>query len=227
MTAVLVVDDDKKLADVVIDWLEKEGYAVDAASSGTAGLEKMQAKHYDLIVLDRTMPGVDGFEICKRYRAQGGRGRILMLTGSDSLSAKEEGLDAGADDYLTKPFHPKELSARLRALLRRSIDVGGSLLRVGAITVNLQAHKVTRNDEEVVLLPREFDLLVFLMKHPNRVFSQEELLDEVWSVSNEAAADTVRVHINKLRAKLDVKDQPSIIKTVHRRGYMLEEGGKS
>jgi len=223
MTTVLIIDDDAKLTSVVVDWLQNEGYEVDSCNSGTAGFEKLQKQSYDLIVLDRSMPGMDGFELCKRYRAQGGRARILMLTGSDSIAAKEQGLDAGADDYLTKPFHPKELSARLRALLRRSLEVSATVFRIGTITLDSGARKVLRNEREISLLPREFDLLEFLMKHPNQVFSHETLLDKVWSKHSEVAADTVKVHINKLRNKLDLADQTSIIRTVHRRGYMLQD----
>lgn len=226
MATILIIEDDVKLANLVEDWLVDEGYSVDNVASGTAGLERLKKQPYDAIVLDLSIPGVNGIDLCKTYRAQGGRARILMLTGKDSINDKETGLDAGADDYLTKPFHPRELSARLRALLRRSVEAtSNSTFCCGDIVLDAATRKVTRANEQIQLLPREFDLLEFLMKNPNKVFSQEDLLNKVWSTHSEASPDTVRVHINKLRQKLDRSDQKSIIRTVHRRGYSLDLPG--
>jgi DNA-binding response OmpR family regulator len=168
------------------------------------------------------MPGMSGVEVCRQYRNSGGRALVLMLTGRDHVADKTQGLDAGADDYLTKPFHPDELSARLRALLRRAGSVGSTQLQAGDVVVHPASFKVLKNGKEIQLLPKEFALLEFLMRHQNEVFSSEALLERVWPSESEASPETVRVHITRLRSKIDEPGQPSMIKTVHRVGYKLE-----
>jgi DNA-binding response OmpR family regulator len=167
------------------------------------------------------MPGKTGVEICKEYRANGGIGVVIMLTGKTNISDKEEGLDAGADDYLTKPFHPRELSARLRALLRRPRAMKAEVFQAGDIVLEPKSCRVTKGGKEILLLPKEFALLEFLMRNPNEVFSADALLNKVWSKESENSPDTVRVHITKIRSKIDSPDQESLIKTVHRVGYKL------
>jgi DNA-binding response OmpR family regulator len=226
MAKILLVDDDKKFNNVVEDWLLTEGHEVEAVYAGNVGMERALSNEHDILILDWSLPNVSGIEICRQYRARGGAVPVLMLTGKTTVSDKEEGLDAGADDYLTKPFHPRELSARLRALLRRAREFSpvtlDAVLKAGDIILDTKAFKVTKAGQEINLLPKEFALMEFLMRHPNQVFSSQELLDEIWSKESENSPDTVRVHITKLRAKIDVEGKPSLIRTIHRVGYKLE-----
>jgi DNA-binding response OmpR family regulator len=147
---------------------------------------------------------------------------VIMLTGKGGISDKTEGFDAGADDYLTKPFHPKELSIRIKALLRRPTKIVSPIFKIAHLTLDSAARRVMVGDEEIKLLPQEFALLEFLMRNPNRVFSPDEILDKVWSNEKDTANDTVRVHVNKLRKKIDRNDQ-SIIRTVHGAGYIIDQ----
>ena len=221
MTKVLVVEDDPEIALSVRDWLLMEQYVVDVVSDGNEGLDRLKHYHYELVVLDVNLPGMNGMEVCAAYRKSGGKAYVLMLTGQGGVLDKEKGLDAGADDYLTKPFHPRELSARLRALMRRASRVAAAtgVIKIGEVELDPQRRVVTKSGTEVHLLPKEFALLEFLMRNPGQVFSQEALLDRVWSSESDVAPDTVRVHIRKLRSKLDSNDGSSLIRTVHREGY--------
>lgn len=219
---ILLVEDDIELSQSIEDWLTDEHHVVDVINSGAEVLNRLRFDQYDLLILDWQLPGMSGIEICKSFRGSGGNTPILMLTGKSEVSEKETGLDAGADDYLTKPFHPRELSARLRALLRRPKDFSQTVLKIGDIELDPASFSVTRDGEQVPLLPREFALLEFFMRHPDQVFSAEALLDRVWSADSEASPDTVRVHITKLRGKIDSPGKPSMIKTLHRLGYKLE-----
>jgi DNA-binding response OmpR family regulator len=226
MAKILLVDDDKKFNNVVEDWLLTEGHDVEAVYAGNVGMERALSNEHDILILDWNLPNVSGVDICRQYRARGGSVPIIMLTGKTAVADKEEGLDAGADDYLTKPFHPRELSARLRALMRRTRDFSQDtldvVLKAGDIVLDTKAFSCTKMDVEINLLPKEFALLEFLMRHPNEVFSSQELLDEIWSKESENSPDTVRVHITKLRSKIDVEGKPSLIRTIHRVGYKLE-----
>ncbi|MGH9551128.1 MAG: response regulator transcription factor, partial [Terriglobales bacterium] len=192
------------------------------ADTGRAAQEKLDSQSYDVLIVDWGLPDASGLEICKQYREKGGSAAVLLLTGKGAVTDKEQGLDAGADDYLTKPFHPRELSARLRALLRRPRELQDNILQVGSLVLDPQGARVTKDGKEINLLPKEFALLEFLMKHPNQVFAADVLLDKVWSKESENSPDTVRVHITKLRSKIDTEGEPSIIRTMHRVGYKLE-----
>lgn len=222
MSKVLLVEDDLVTCDMVRDWLEHELYTVEAAHTGEEALDLMKLYQYDIVVLDWGLPGKSGVEILSRFRADGGTTPVLILTGKRSVGEKEEGLDAGADDYLTKPFDMRELSARLRALLRRSHSPRASVLAVRNITLDPASCLVTRDGEELKLLPTEYALLEFFMRHPDRVFSTDDILNHVWKSDSEATATAVRTYITRLRKKLDVEEKVSIIKTVHGIGYKLE-----
>lgn len=223
MSKLLIVDDDTELTEVLAEWLEGEGYIVEQSDNGADALSRLKVYEYNLVILDVGMPGMSGFEVCRRYRAAGGMLPVIMLTGKGAISDKTEGFDAGADDYLTKPFHPKELSIRIKALLRRPTQIVSPVFKVGGLVLDAAARRVTVDGEEVKLLPQEFSLLEFLLRHPNRVFSPDEILDKVWSNERDTANDTVRVHINKLRKKLDREGQgQSIIRTVHGAGYIID-----
>jgi two-component system OmpR family response regulator len=204
------------------DWLGEDGYQVELVDNGTAAQEKLDKQPYDVLIVDWGLPDIAGTDLCKKYRDAGGSASILMLTGRGAITDKEQGLDAGADDYLTKPFHPRELSARLRALLRRPRELRDNILQAGDLTMEPAAARLTKAGKEITLLPKEFALLEFLMRNPNQVFAADVLLDKVWSKESENSPDTVRVHITKLRSKIDKEGEPSIIRTIHRVGYKLE-----
>ena len=224
MAKILVIEDDLGLSRMVKDWLTFEHHMVETADNGKDGLEKLQYYQYDVIVLDWELPEMTGIEICRQFRSAGGKTPVLMLTGKGTIVDKETGFDAGADDYLTKPFHMKELSVRLRALLRR---VGGNLtgdeLRYRDIVIEPANHRATRTGKDLQLLPKEFALLEFLMRHPSQVFSAEALLSRVWSSDSDATIDAVSTCVKRLRKKVDVEGETSVIKTVHGVGYRLAE----
>lgn len=219
----LLAEDDPDILNNVSDWLRSEKYTVDAVKTGSDALEHLKFYQYDVIILDWNMPGITGVSVCSQYRASGGKTPILMLTGRDKVLEKAEGLDAGADDYLTKPFDVIELSARLRALLRRPKNVQENSIRFGQIQINTVAREVTVADKPVVLLPLEYALLEFLMRYPNQVFSHSALVERVWKSDSVATAESVRTYVMSLRKKIAVPGQPSIIKTVHGLGYKLQE----
>lgn len=223
MPKVLVIEDDAGLNRMIREWLVfSERHTVEYAENGADGLDKLLCSDFDVIVLDWEMPGKSGIEVLKEYRNSGGRAPVLMLTGKGSIVDKEQGFDAGADDYLTKPFHMKELSARLRALIRRSGGTVSNVLQLRDITLDPAAFKVTRSGKDVSLLPREFALLEFLMRHPDQVFSADTLLNRVWSSDSDATVDAITTCIKRIRKKMDSEGQPSVIKTVHGVGYKME-----
>lgn len=222
MSKILFVDDDKHLAAVACDWLIAEGHVVDVVNDGKEAASRLEFYPYDLIVLDLTLPGMDGVDVCRQYRSAGGHSPIIMLTGRTEVEQKMEGLDSGADDYLTKPFELRELSARVRALLRRPKEVLSEIIEAGPIKLDAKAQKVTRDGNEIRLLPQQMLLLEFFMRNPREVFSSETLLDRIWSSEAETSPDTVRVHITRIRQKLDEEGKQSFIRTVHRVGYCFE-----
>jgi len=222
MAKILLVEDDRELVEIVSDWLEGELHSVEHVYNGIDALERLKFYSYDLIVLDLGLPRLNGVDVCKHFRASGGILPVLMLTGKTELEQKEEGLDAGGDDYLCKPFHPRELSARIRALLRRPGPALPPLLKVGKIELQPGSLKVTKNGKELILLPKEYALLEFFMRNPGCVFNSEALLDRVWSSDSDCSPDTVKVHINRLRNKIDDAGSQSMIRTVFRQGYRLE-----
>ncbi|MBX9949856.1 MAG: response regulator transcription factor [Candidatus Obscuribacterales bacterium] len=221
MAKVLIVEDDRQLSALVVDWLTGEKYATEAVYKGTDGLERLKFYKYDVVILDWDLPGLSGVEVCRQFRDEGGTTPILMLTGKKEITDKAEGLDSGADDYLTKPFDVIELSARLRALLRRTNNVTKTVLTAGNLTLDPTSRKVTVCGNEVDLQPKEYSLLEFLLRHPNQPFNAEAIMDRVWTASSDAAPDTVRLHVMRLRNKIDEEGKESIIRTIHRVGYML------
>lgn len=223
MAKILVVDDDKLLADMIADSLVAEHHTVECCNTGSDAQQLLKTYHYDVIVLDWGLPGVSGVELCKQFRFNGGTTPVLMLTGRDTVDEKEAGLDSGADDYLTKPFHMKELGARLRALLRRVGPTKSNVLVHGKISLDPTAHRVDREGEEVQLHPKEFSLLEHFLRNPVQVFSPQALLDRVWSSESNVGPETVRTCIKRLRQKLDIEGEPSIIENVYGVGYKLRE----
>lgn len=224
MSKLLLVEDDVDAAEMVGDWLRMQNHVVDTVHNGTDAIAYLQgAGQYDLVILDWDLPGLSGIEVCRRFRDMGGTTPILMLTGRAAITSKEEGLDSGADDYLTKPFDMKELSARIRAITRRTGQILlPTAMVVGDLTVNPVSCLVTREGQPIALTPKEYALLEFFARHPNEVFNAEALLERVWSSDSEATPLTVRVCINRLRSKIDVEGKPSLIKNLHGLGYKLE-----
>jgi DNA-binding response OmpR family regulator len=223
MAKILVVEDEPDLAGLVKNWLLRDHHLVEVIGDGGDALQLIRLNKYDLIILDLMLPGMDGMEVCRRYRKDLGSTPILMLTARDSVADKEAGLDAGADDYLTKPFDLKELAARVRALLRRGVSLPSNIIHIRDITIDTSEFRVFKGEQEVHLLPKEFRLLEFLVRHPHQVFSAEELLVSVWESDTAALVDTVRGHIQRLRKKLDTQGETSIIATVYGLGYRIED----
>ena len=221
---ILVVDDEVDLAEAVATGLRREGYAVDVVHDGREALDRLDFQPYDLICLDLTMPDIDGLEVCARVRANPpatGAPRILMLTARDAVDERIVGLDAGADDYLVKPFAFGELSARIRVLLRRDADQSSSVLDVGPLTLDTARHVATNRGEVLDLTPKEFALLRYFMTHAGNVLSQEHLLEHVWDENADPFTNTVRVTVGTLRRKLHGDSDEALIETVIGSGYRL------
>ena len=205
--------------------LQFEGLIVDVASDGEQALRTVRATDYDAIVLDVMMPGLDGFETCRRLRVDGVWAPVLMLTARDSVEDRVRGLDGGADDYLTKPFSLAELTARLRALVRRGPLERPTVLEAGDLRVDPATREVWRGDTQIDLSAREFGLLETLMRRPGHVFSQMQLLESAWDLGYEQRSNVVEVYIGYLRQKIDRPFDVSSIETVRGAGYRLRRDG--
>jgi two-component system phosphate regulon response regulator PhoB len=227
MKKILVIEDEKDLADLLVFNLEKEGFKMLCAYDGISGLEKARAEEPDLIVLDLMLPGMMGTEVCKELRKEPRTARIpvLMLTAKGEEIDRVVGFEVGADDYIVKPFSMRELMLRIRAILRRcegqTAPLSGKLLTMGGITIETERHRVLSGTEEVELTSTEYKLLLYLVERPGRVLSRELLLQNVWSYNNMGDTRTVDTHITRLRGKLGAAGD--LIKTVRGFGYKLEE----
>ena len=210
------------MAAAVARGLRHEGYAVDVAADGDEALFKARVYDYDAVVLDLMLPGADGFEVCRRLREESRWAPVLMLTARDQVDDRVRGLDAGADDYLVKPFSFPELLARIRALLRRRPRERPALLRVGDVELDPAAHVVRRAGREVQLTAREFGLLRFLMENPDEVLTRTRLLEHVWDANYYGPSNVVDVYVAYLRRKLEQPFGRPLIKTVRGVGYTLE-----
>lgn len=219
---ILLVEDDKHIVGFLKRGLEEEGYVVAVAYDGKEGLELARNGEFDLIILDILLPKIDGFTVCQRLRAAGSTTPILMLTAKDDVEDRVRGLDLGADDYLVKPFAFEELLARIRALIRRSKNAEGTILRVGDLTINLLTREVKRGERTIELTAREFELLQFLAHHPGRVFTRTQLLEHVWGYDFEYSSNIVDVYIRYLREKIDKPFDRKLIHTVRGVGYKLQ-----
>ena len=225
---ILVVEDEAALAEVLRYNLEGEGFRVTVAPDGRTAMEKLEESPPDLVVLDWMLPEVTGLEICRtmRRRPELRDVPVIMLTAKGEEHDRVRGLDAGADDYVVKPFSPKELVARVRAVLRRTkAGAGGEPLRAGPLEMDLETHRVRRDGAEVALAPTEFRLLRVLLERPSRVYSREQLLDLVWGRDIYVEARTVDVHIRRLRVALNQNGARDLIRTVRSEGYALEPEG--
>ncbi|HKV88058.1 MAG TPA: response regulator transcription factor [Candidatus Dormibacteraeota bacterium] len=224
---IMVVDDEAHIVELARLYLTREGYEVEGVGDGAQAVSRFGQLKPDLVILDIMLPGTDGLTICKEIRKQS-QVPIIMLTARDEVTDKVVGLEVGADDYLTKPFHPQELVARAKALLRRAKlePDQPKLIRAGKLEVDLERHEVRHGKERVQLRPKEFDLLTLLARHPGRVFQRSELLDLVWGYDFPGYTRTVDVHVQQLREKLAAAHvaDPSI-QTVWGVGYRLELAG--
>jgi DNA-binding response OmpR family regulator len=222
MTKILLVEDDKELAGTVREWLTFEKHDVEVVHDGEDAWQHLQTYTYDVVILDWELPSKSGLEICRAFRLGGGATPVLFLTGRTAIPERESGLDAGADDYLCKPFHVKELCARVRALLRRPNVVPKTVFAIGDISLDVNTRRVHKAGEDVRLQPKEFAVLEYLMRHPNQVFSTRALMDAVWTAEREASEDTVRTCVKTLRRKISGQGDQCIIQTVHGLGYKVE-----
>jgi DNA-binding response OmpR family regulator len=225
-TRVLIIEDDPNVADVVARYLEREGYAVESAADGLAGLEMALSDPPDLVVLDLMLPSLSGLEVCRRLRAKAPV-PVIMLTARGEEVDRIAGLELGADDYVAKPFSPRELTARVKAVLRRASGAlaaeDTAVLRAGALEVDPVAHEARLDGEIVSLTAREFELLTHLMRNPRRAFRREELLAAVWGFTY-GDTSTVTVHVRRLREKIEADpSEPRHICTVWGVGYRFEQ----
>ncbi len=221
---ILVVDDEPAVRDSLDRALRLEGYEVELAADGAEALNALSGDSPDAVVLDLMMPRVDGLEVCRRMRAAGDRTPVLVLTARDAVSDRVKGLDAGADDYLVKPFALDELLARLRALLRRSGESApGQVLRFSDLTLDPVAYQVKRGDREIDLTRTEFLLLELFMLHPRQVLTRSVIFERVWGYDFGPDSNSLEVYVSYLRRKLEAADEPRLLHTVRGVGYVLRE----
>lgn len=219
---VIVVDDERRLVELIVDYLAESGIEAQGYHDGRAGLEAIRHGDVDAVVLDLMLPGLGGMEVCRRLRKDGNAVPVLMLTARGAVNERVAGLEAGADDYLVKPFALEELTARLRVFQRRSEVPDDQRLVVGNIALDPQARFAWVGDFQLDLSRREFDLLHTLMDNAGHVVSRGNILDEVWAGDNDIRSNTIEVHVSKLRAHLDVSGDHDVITTVRGVGYRLE-----
>ncbi len=216
---ILVVDDDASLAEMLAIVLRQEGFETDVCERGDQALSLFRERRPELVLLDLMLPGMDGIEVCKQIRAESGVPIVMLTARSDTVDVVV-GLESGADDYVVKPFKPKELIARIRARIRRSDADAQEDLSIGDLLIDVAGHRVTRDGVEIGLTPLEFDLLVCLARKPRQVFSREVLLEQVWGYRHAADTRLVNVHVQRLRSKIEHDpENPEIVVTVRGVGY--------
>lgn len=218
---ILIVEDDRDLNNIITRRLQSDGNQVDACADGEAALERLSPGHYDVAVLDIMMPKLDGLEVVRRMRRDGNETPVLFLTAKDSIEDRVRGLDAGGDDYLTKPFALDELSARVRALTRRRTEHRDNLYQVEDLTLDIRRRLVRRGDVEISLSAREFDLLEYLMRNAGVVLSRAQIEQYIWNYEYGGNSNIVDVYIRNLRKKIDADFEPKLIRTVRTVGYTI------
>jgi two-component system, OmpR family, copper resistance phosphate regulon response regulator CusR len=219
---ILIVEDERKVANFVKKGLQEEGYAVDLASNGEDGLSMALATSYDLIILDIYLPKLDGLSALKRIRENKVATPVLLLTVRATIEDKVLGLDSGADDYLTKPFAFEELLARVRALLRRRIELGSNILKFEDLTLDLVGRTAMRAGRKIELSVKEFALLEYFMRNPGRVLTRTMIINHVWNYDFDNESNVIDVYVNYLRKKIDTQDKGKLIHTVRGAGYVLK-----
>ena len=222
---ILVVEDEKKINDVIVKTLKKEKYGVDSCFDGEEALDYIFSVEYDIILLDIMLPKKDGFEVLKSMRKKGIKTPVLFLTARDQIEDRVKGLDLGADDYLVKPFAFEELLARIRVVLRKNSESGedsGNILKIANLTVDCNKHEVFRDDVSIKLSAKEFSILEYMMRNKGRVVSKEKIEEHVWDFDYEGGSNIVEVYIKFLRKKVDNDFSPKLIHTIRRVGYILK-----
>lgn len=220
---ILVVEDEKKVASFIKRGLEEEYYSVDVANDGKTGLEMAKAGEYDLLILDYMLPYKDGITITRDLRGEKYTGPILLLTAKDKIQDKVEGLDAGADDYMTKPFAFEELIARVRALLRRAEAEKSVILKIRSVQLDTQSHKMIINNAEIDLTPKEYSIFEYLLRNKNKVVSRTRLTQHVYEYNFDTDTNVIDVYINKLRGKIEEYCKDEVIHTVRGVGYIIKD----
>jgi len=220
---ILVVEDEKKVASFIKKGLQEEHYAVDIAYDGEEGLALVQINEYDLILLDIMLPKLDGMEVLRRIRRNGFGVPILILTAKDSVEDIVTGLDTGSDDYLTKPFSFAELVARVRALLRRKAKEKTDILTIGDLRLSTSTHRVKRGTREIELTPKEYALLEYFMRNPNRILTRALITEHVWDYHFDPETNVIDVYVNYLRKKIDQGFEKKLIHTIRGSGYMMKD----
>jgi DNA-binding response OmpR family regulator len=220
---ILVVEDEAKLAQFIELELKYEGYQVTVANDGFSGLATARESQPDLILLDWMLPGISGPEICRRLRLTGDKVPIILLTAKDEVSDRVTGLDAGADDYIVKPFSIEELLARIRAHLRRTQDIPTDLVQFGDLNLNRTTREVYRGNRLIELTAKEFDLLEYLLSHPRQVLTREQILERVWGYDFMGDSNIIEVYVRYLRLKLEANQEKRLIQTVRGVGYVLRD----
>ena len=220
---ILVVEDEAKLAQFIELELKYEGYRVSVAHDGLAGLAAVRESQPDLVILDWMLPGISGPEICRRLRSTGDQVPIILLTAKDEVSDRVAGLDAGADDYVVKPFSVEELLARVRAHLRRNQEEGPEILQFGDLSLNHSTREVYRGDRLIELTAKEFDLLEYLLAHPRQVLTRDQILERVWGYDFMGDSNIIEVYVRYLRLKLEADNEKRLVQTVRGVGYVLRD----
>ncbi|NBD17222.1 MAG: response regulator [Cyanobacteria bacterium] len=220
---ILIVEDELKLAQFIELELQYEGYEVTTATDGFDGLSQARESTPDLLILDWMLPGISGLEICRRLRQTGSTVPVILLTAKDEISDRVEGLDAGADDYVVKPFSIEELFARVRAHLRRTQEEETDVLQFGDLKLNTSTREVYRGDRAIELTAKEFELLRYLLNHPRQVLTRDQILERVWGYDFMGDSNIIEVYIRYLRLKLEDQGEPRLIQTVRGVGYVLRE----
>jgi len=220
--SILIIEDDQAILKLLKRSLTYEGYEVETADDGPTGLSKARELQPDLVILDWMLPGMDGLEICHRLRVSGDT-PVLMLTAKDTIQDRVQGLDAGADDYLVKPFDVDELFARIRALLRRTQSQRNPILTFADLTLDTGSRQATRGERNISLTAKEYDLLELFLRHPRQVLTREVIFDRVWGYDFGGESNVLEVYIRYLRQKLEAGGEPRLIHTVRGVGYVLRE----
>jgi len=218
---ILVVEDEKQIAGFVRKGLEEQGFKVDISHDGDEGYELAKSRPYDVLVLDIMLPGRDGLSIVSNLRKQRNPVPVILLTARSELDERVEGLDAGADDYLTKPFFVEELVARIRAVTRRRDGESGNMIQLANLKLDLLSREAERGERTIKLTAREFDLLAYLMRSPGRVYTRTQILEHVWGFNFDPNTNLVDVHIQRLRKKITTSEEVSLIETVRGVGYRM------
>jgi len=222
MSKFLLVDDDVQLGTLLSETFRNRGLNLELALSGEDALQLLENFDFDLVLLDWNMPGMNGLELCKRYRKNKGRAYIIFLTGESDIDSKEQALDAGGDDFITKPFDVREVFARIKTVMRRLPAPVDDNVVINGVTLEPESNTLKAGENKIQLTPSESALLEYLMRHPNRPFNAQRLLETVWPSGSETSVESVRTRMKKLRQKLAVCGKPDFIKTVSGGGYVIE-----